>query len=297
MSSSVDDLLLFAQIARLRSITGAAAAVGLPKSTVSRRLVALETRLNTSLVLRSTRKLGLTDAGFELFEHAQRIGEEMAHVNAWATRQQTVPSGRLRVSMPADFAQFWLAGAIASFHGLYPKIRLDIDLGPRRSDLVAEGLDCAVRIGDLPDSALVARKLTDIAIGLYASPKLLGRSASQHPLPTHPSDLLLWPVVETGKSAGTATVLRHGRRTAELPWRGDLVVNNVGMQLQLMLAGAGAGLLPEVMCQADVQAGRLVRLLPQWQARSVPAWVLLPSKTLHARTRAFVDHLVLALAG
>jgi DNA-binding transcriptional LysR family regulator len=296
MNSEIDDLLLFAHIARVRSITGAAAAVGLPKSTVSRRLVALERRLNTSLVLRSTRKLELTDAGHELHEHAQRVSEEMAHISAWATRQQTVPSGRLRMSMPADFAQFWLAGAIASFCALHPKVRLDIDLSPRRSDLVAEGLDCAVRIGDLPDSALVARKLTDIAIGLYASPLLMGRLMGQHALPQHPSDLQAWPLVETSKSAGASTVLRCGRRRADLPWRGDLVVNNVGMVLQLVLAGAGAGLLPAAMCQADVQAGRLVRVLSQWQASSVPAWVLLPSKTLPARTRAFVDHLVRALA-
>jgi DNA-binding transcriptional LysR family regulator len=299
MSSEIDDLLLFAHIARLRSITGAAAAVGLPKSTVSRRLTALEARLKTSLVLRSTRKLELTAAGLELHEHAQRIGEEMAQVSAWATRQQTVPSGRLRMSMPADFAQFWLADAIASFCTLHPQVRLDIDLSPRRSDLVAEGLDCAVRIGELPDSALVARKLTDIAIGLYASPALLQaglRGPGRRAVPTHPSDLLAWPMVETTKGAGTGTPLRHGRRQLDLPWRGDLVVNNVGMVMQLLLAGAGAGLLPSVMCQSHVQAGRLVRLLPQWQASSVPAWVVLPSKTLPARTRAFVDHLVRALA-
>jgi DNA-binding transcriptional LysR family regulator len=292
MPSEIDDLLLFAQIARVRSITAAAAAVGLPKSTVSRRLVALERRLKTTLVLRSTRKLELTDAGHELHEHAQRVSDEMAQVNAWASRQSSVPSGRLRMSMPADFAQFWLANAIAGFHARYPKVRMEIDLSPRRSDLVAEGLDCVVRIGALPDSTLYARKLTDIAIGLYASPLLM----AQHAVPKEPSDLADWPLIETSKTSGVAIVLRNGKRRAELPWRGDLSVNSIGMVMQLMLAGAGAGLLPDVMCQADVRAGRLVRLLPQWQASSVPAWMLLPSKSLPARTRAFVDHLVQALA-
>jgi DNA-binding transcriptional LysR family regulator len=292
MPSEIDDLLLFAQIARVRSITAAAVAVGLPKSTVSRRLVALETRLKTSLVLRSTRKLELTDAGHELHEHAQRIGDEMAQVDAWASRQSSVPSGRLRMSMPADFAQFWLASAIAGFHVRYPKVRLEIDLSPRRSDLVAEGLDCVVRIGALPDSALYARKLTDIAISLYASPLLM----AQHAVPKEPAELTDWPLVETSKTSGVPMVLRNGKRRAELPWRGDLVVNSVGMVMQLMLSGAGAGLLPDVMCKAEVRAGRLVRLLPSWQASSMPAWLLLPSKTLPARTRAFVDHLTQALA-
>jgi DNA-binding transcriptional LysR family regulator len=242
-------------------------------------------------VLRSTRKLELTDAGHELSEHAQRIGDEMAEVNAWASRQSSVPSGRLRMSMPADFAQFWLASAIAGFYLRYPKVRLEIDLSPRRSDLVAEGLDCVVRIGALPDSALYARKLTDIAISLYASPLLM----AQHAVPKEPANLVAWPLVETSKTSGVAMVLRSGKRRAELPWRGDLVVNNIGMVMQLMLAGAGAGLLPDVMCQAEVRAGRLVRLLPSWQANSMPAWLLLPSKTLPARTRAFVDHLTQAL--
>lgn len=112
---------------------------------------------------------------------------------------------------------------------------------------------------------------------------------------TEPAALATWPLVETSKTAGTAVVLRHGKRRAELPWRGDVVVNSIGMVLRLMLAGAGAGLLPDVMCQADVRAGRLVRLLPLWHANTVPAWVLLPTKTLPVRTRAFVDHLLHAL--
>jgi DNA-binding transcriptional LysR family regulator len=291
MASEIDDLVLFAQIARGGSLTAAAAAVGLPKSTVSRRLVALEARLKTSLVLRSTRKLALTDAGHELHDHALRIVEELAQVKAWATRQQSEPSGRLRMSMPADFAQYWLADAIASFCWRYPKVRLEMDLSPRRSDLVAEGLDCAVRIGELPDSALFARKLTQIARSLYVSPLLLATRA----LPTQPSDLATWPWVEVSLNAGAPLLLRNGKRRAELPWQGQVVVNSVGMLRQLVLAGAGVGLLADVMCEAEVRTGRLQRLLPAWQASAVPAWVLLPSKNLPARTRAFVEHLAQAL--
>ncbi len=291
MPSEIDDLVLFAQIARSGSLTAAAAAVGLPKSTVSRRLVALEARLKTSLVLRSTRKLALTDAGLQLHEHALRIVDEMAQVSAWATRQQSEPSGRLRMSMPADFAQYWLADAIASFCWRYPKVRLEMDLSPRRSDLVAEGLDCAVRMGDLPDSALFARKLTQIARSLYVSPMLL----ATRPLPTQPADLVDWPWVEVLQGAGMPLLLRQGKRRAELPWHGRVVVNSVGMLRQLVLAGAGVGLLADVMCQAEVRAGRLQRLLPGWQASAVPAWLLLPSKILPARTRAFVEHLEQAL--
>jgi DNA-binding transcriptional LysR family regulator len=291
MPSDIDDLLLFAQIARTGSITAAAAAVGLPKSTVSRRLVALEARLKSSLVLRSTRKLALTDAGHQLHEHALRVADEMAQVKEWATRQHSEPSGRLRMSMPADFAQYWLADAIASFRWRFPKVRLEMDLSPRRSDLVAEGLDCAVRIGELPDSALYARKLTDIARSLYVSPLLLADRA----LPMRPHDLADWPWVEVSLKPGAPLLLRHGKRRAELPWSGQLVVNSVGMQRQLVVAGAGVGLLADVMCAAEVRAGRLLRLLPAWQAGTVPAWVLLPSKNLPGRTRAFVEHVAQAL--
>jgi DNA-binding transcriptional LysR family regulator len=292
MHSEVDDLLLFAEIARRRSITGAAGAVGLPKSTVSRRLTALELRLKTTLVLRSTRAFELTAAGHELHEHAQRIGDEVSLVRHWATRQSSEPSGRLRVSLAADFAQFWMAGPIADFRLRYPKVRLEMDLSPRRADLVVEGLDCAVRMGTLPDSTLVARKLTDVTRSLYASPALIAARG----LPNELAELADWPRVEITQDQKGPLRLQRGKRKAELPWQGELSSNNVGMVRQLILAGAGFGMLADVMCQAELADGRLVRLLPQWQASPVPAWLLTPSRNLPARTRAFVDHMVQALA-
>jgi DNA-binding transcriptional LysR family regulator len=294
MRSDIDDLLLFAEVAERRNVTAAAAALGLPKSSASRRLAALETRLGTPLLLRSTRQIRLTDAGDELLEHAQRMAEAWRAVRDWQGQQQREPRGKLRVALPSDFAQHWLAAAIASFRVRWPAVSLELDLSPRRADVVGEGLDCAVRIGALPDSGLVARKLTDIARSVYASPLL----TAQRGEPQRPQDLADWPMVGMQQDKGQALSLQavSGSRTVEVAATEGCTANSIGMVRALVLAGAGCAVLPDVLCDVEVRAGRLHRLLPGWRAASVSVHLVLPARRLPLKTRAFVEHLVAALA-
>ena len=156
-----NDLLIFARVADLGSFSRAAERLGLPKSTVSRRVAWLESHLGERLLLRTTRRQTLTEFGSLLLEHARQVVTEVEAVTALREHRQAAPSGRLRVSMPSDFANLVLADRLAAFVALHPAISLELDLSPRRVDLLGEGFDIAVRMGALPDDALLAaRRLT-----------------------------------------------------------------------------------------------------------------------------------------
>lgn len=291
------DLLLFARVAELGSFSRAAERLGLPKSTVSRRLAALEQRMGERLLLRTTRRQTVTEFGLQLLEHARQVVAEVDAVAALREQRQAAPSGRLRVSMPSDFAILLLADSLAAFMALHPGISLELDLSPRRVDLLGEGFDVAVRMGDLPDDALlVASKLTVMSQGLYASPGYL----AEHGDPQHPDDLTRHTAVRllrgNGEPAGWQ-LAQGGQRWAGVP-RGRLSANSPEMLMRLARAGAGIASLPDGFAQASVREGALRRVLPAWQLPSGTAWAVYPGrKLMPAKTRAFVDMLQVALQG
>ena len=160
MQVEPNDLLLFAHVVDDGSFTQAARRLGLPKSTVSRRLAALETQFGERLLLRTTRKLAVTDFGRSVLDHARQVAAEVEAAASLAQHRQTKPSGRLRVSMPSEFASLVLGTLLAEFIEKYPAIALEVDLSPRRVDLIAENFDVALRMGELRDDAtLAARQL------------------------------------------------------------------------------------------------------------------------------------------
>src|SRR3954469_15905243 len=182
------DLLLFARIVECGSFSLAAERVQLPKSTVSRRISLLEGRLGERLLHRTTRKLVLTEFGASLLEHARNVASETEAAGALAQHRQGAPSGLLRVSMPADFANAGVGEMLAQFMHRYPAISLELDLSPRRVDLVAENYDLAIRMGDLPDdSSLSARRVVVERLGLYAAPSYIALRG----LPEQPDDLAM----------------------------------------------------------------------------------------------------------
>ena len=160
MSLEANDLLLFARVVDEGSFSRAAERLGLPKSTLSRRITELESQLGERLLLRTTRKLSVTDFGHAVLAHAHQVTAEVESTMALAQHRQVQPSGRLRVSMPNDFANDVLANLLADFIATYPAISLELDLSARRVDLISENFDVAIRMGDLPDDAtLAARRL------------------------------------------------------------------------------------------------------------------------------------------
>ena len=288
---SADDYILFVAIVEQESMVRAAEHLGMPKATVSRRLTNLEAALGQRLLLRTTRRLTLTDFGLEFLEHCRRVAEEVAATRDFVHSQEERPRGRLRVSMPGEYAKQHFSRAFATFIEAYPEIQLDLDLTSRRVDLIGERFDLAIRMGTLDnDSALAARKIDEQRFGLYASPIYL----ALHPAPKHPDDLEHHAAVRLMSARGTAVTrkLLRGKSVWEGTPHGRLTRNSMDVIQQLLLDGAGIGALPDRFTAEDVRLKRLVRILPEWCLPAIPAWAVTPMRRyLPAKTRAFLAHL------
>jgi len=294
-----NDLLIFARVADLGSFSRAAERLGLPKSTVSRRISLLEDQVGERLLLRTTRRQTLTEFGHQLLEHARQVATEVDAVAALREHRQAAPGGRLRVSMPSDFATLLLADMLAAFVALHPRITLELDLSPRRVDLLGEGFDVAVRMGALPDDALLAaRRLTVFTNGLYASPSYL----AEHGEPTCPESLLQHDTVRLPGRASDSTEPGHWVLTrGEDRWEGSppsrVMANQPELLLILARSGAGITAVPDLFAQPWLQRGELRRVLPDWCLPSHTAWAVFPGrKLMPAKTRVFIDMLEAALA-
>lgn len=291
-----NDLLIFASVAELGSFSRAAERMGLPKSTVSRRLSALEQRLGERLLLRTTRRQSLTEFGLQLLEHARQVASEVEAVTALSERRQATPSGRLRVSMPSDFANVLLADTLAAFIAMYPAIQLELDLSPRRVDLLGEGFDVVLRMGKLPDDAsLAARRLADFSFGLYAAPDYL----AEHGDPAEPDDLVRHDAIRMlqGNGEAAAWALAKGDHHWQGLPPGRVSANAPELLIKLACAGAGIAAVPDYFAAPDVRRGALRRVLPGWCLPSHSAWAVFPErKLMPIKTRVFIDMLQTALA-
>jgi DNA-binding transcriptional LysR family regulator len=297
MNLEPNDLLLFARVADEGSFTAAAARLNLPKSTVSRRLAALEAQLGERLLLRTTRKLSLTDFGHGVLEHARQVVAEVEAAASLAQHRQLEPSGRLRVSMPADFANVVLVPLMADFVARHPAISLELDLTPRRVDLIGENFDLALRMGELADDAtLAARQIASFTMGLYAAPAYLerrGRPAEPEALMEHDCLRLL------GRSGDAIPwVLSRGESRWEGTPPGRATANSPELLGQLARAGAGIVVVADHFAEPHVARGELVPVLPDWSLPSSPAWAVFPGRRLMpARTRVFLDALAAEFVG
>ncbi len=291
------DLLIFSRVVDAGSFSSAAARLALPKSTVSRRVAALEDALGQRVLLRTTRRLVLTEFGRELLAHAAPLAEEFDAARALGEHRRAGPVGRLRVSMPVDIAQGLLTEMLAAFAALHPGVSLELDLSPRRIDLVGEGYDLALRIGDLPDDALlVGRRLGAFAAGLYAAPAYL----AEHGAPSTPRELAEHSALLLLGRHGDAVgwTLRCGTQQCVEHPPVRIAANAPQLLLALARAGAGIAALPDVFADQARRAGELVRVLPEWSLPPAPAWAVFPGRRLMpAKTRAFLDMLETALSG
>lgn len=292
MSLSADDLILFAHVIEAGSFSRAAERTGLPKSTLSRRISALENQLGERLLTRSTRRLSITELGERILDHGKRLLEETEAAAALAQHRQNSPRGVLRVSMPPDFGEFDLTPLLLRYAASYPDVRLELDLSPRRVDLIAERFDIALRAASrLPDDAtLVARKLCEFHNGLYASPAYLKRYGT----PQHPEDLARH--VGLGLIGGTGEAVpwrltRGGEHWEGTP-RGPLAANSPRLQRDLAQHGLGIVGLTDRFAENAVAAGLLQRILPGWELPPVTIWCVTPGRRLlPTRTTAFIEML------
>lgn len=295
MNIEANDLLLFAQIVDSGNFSRAAEQLGLPKSTVSRRITELENQVGERLLQRTTRKLVVTELGASLLEHARQLAIEVAAATAVVQYRQAVPSGRLRVSMPSDFACMFLSTHLAEFRQRYPAISLELDLSPRRVDIVNEKYDLAIRMGELADDAtLVARRLAQFSVGIYAAPSYLALRG----LPDHPDALLQHDTLSILSQTGLApvwTLISNNQRWQGTP-TAPIFANSPEFLIQLACNGLGIAVVPDRYAAPHLAKSALVRILPEWCLPSVSAWAVFPERRLlPAKTRVFLDLLDKAL--
>lgn len=285
------DLLLFARVVEAASFSRASERLGLPKSTLSRRITELENRLGERLLQRTTRKLSLTEFGAHILEHAQQISAEVEAATLLAQSRQVEPSGTLRVSMPGDLANLMLAPMLARFVALYPRVDLQIDLTPRRVDLVAENFDLAVRAGVLQDDAtLVARRVWFYSPGLYASPAYLARAGT----PQTPEELAGHHTLRVLMRQGNAAEwnLRNGDKTFCSKAEHCTAINSPELLTRLAMADRGIVAAGNLFTAPSEDRGELVRVLPEWYLEPITVWAVYPSRRLlPSRTRVFLDML------
>jgi DNA-binding transcriptional LysR family regulator len=284
----LNEIYVFAQVVRAGSFVRAARQLGMPKSTVSRKVVDLEARLGARLLERTTRTLRLTDTGRVYFAHAERILIELEEADAAVTQLQAEPRGPLRVSAPLNISQLGPIGE--RFLARYPEVQLEIACTDRIVDLIAEGFDLALRVGKLADSTLIARPLATMRNVLMASPGLLEQSG----VPSAPEQLPSWPCIAFGGLAERAgwELLSATGRTASVRITPRFIVNDFDVLASAAISGLGIALLPAQRCAEDVRAGRLRRVLPEWSSIVRPLQAVYPSgRHLSRKMTAFLEHL------
>lgn len=280
----------FVAVAALGSLSAAARAEGVAPAMMGRRINALEARLGIKLLVRSTRHLSLTSEGSAFFEEAQRILRDLSEAEARITQGSVNPSGHLRISAPAGYGRRHVAPLLPGFIASYPDVTVALDLTDRLVDLIEEGYDCAIRIGELDDSEMVGMRLADNQRVIVASPTYLGT----HGRPNTPDDLAQHNCLSFGRQANQSKgwLLKQDGRVRAVRVKGNLACSDGAVLHQWALAGCGLAWRSLWEVSDDLASGRLVSILDDFAAPPNGIFAMLPErKHLPLRVRLFVDML------
>jgi len=285
----IEQLESFVAVVDAGSFSIAGRRLGVPKSTISQRIRQLEQRLDARLLHRSTRSVRPTDTGRAYYERCIRILADIAEAELIARDEQKALSGNLRIHLPVELGMQVLGPLIASFEVDNPALRIELELNSRHIDLVEEGYDIAIRIGTLPNSSLVSRRILSIPRGLYASADYLAKRGG----PLTPDDLNSHDCLRfhTAYHVGD-WIFRTGRDSIRIKPIGRMVSNNLTVLRDAAVAGAGIALLPHFLCRAEKRESKLLCLLPDWEVEDAEVFVLYPSRHhLSGKVRGFLSFL------
>jgi DNA-binding transcriptional LysR family regulator len=291
VGAHLEQIEAFAAVAEQDGFAAAARALGRDASVISRRLDALEARLGVRLLSRTTRRVALTETGATYLRRVQAILAEMSAADIEAAEGSAEPRGLLRLAMPARFARLWIAPWLPDFVRKHPHVNIELHHGDRYVDLVSEGFDAAIRLGELQDSSLLVRRLAGYETILCASPAYIAAYGA----PDKPQDLQhhaclglsvpqVWPDWR----------LRRGDEKVTARVSGPIVSDDSGTLKVAGVNGAGIMAAAEWSISQDLASGRLVRVLPEWlyDWSSAVHIVMPPGRFVPAKTRAFIDRLV-----
>jgi DNA-binding transcriptional LysR family regulator len=294
-ATQLSTIALFCKAAELGSFTQAAQALGLTPAAVSRGVGRLEERLKSRLFRRTTRSMQLTDDGRLYFEQCRAALAQIDDAELAITGQQREPRGLLRISVPSTYSHYRLLPRLPAFRELYPHIELDINISNRNIDFVEEGYDISIRLGEPPDSRLVARKLEDTRVGVYASPTYLKRFGTPMALADLRSEAhtpLPFVLPSTGKAL--PWIFLQDGQPLEMSLKSSVRISE-GPLGTVALARAGGGLVQTFSWIAQAHDKEMIEVLQPFAGRSRPFYILYPqNRQLSARVRVMVDYLVKA---
>ncbi len=296
LTMDLKDAEVFFRVIEDGSLTAAAQRLGRPKSSISRSLARLEDELGVRLLMRTTRRIHLSDAGRALHRHLLSVFQELQEAEDEVRERQEMPQGRLRITMPVELGLWFVGPLIAEFMMMHPKVSIEADLSGRLVNLVEEGMDLALRIGEFADSSLVARKLGLVTRRWVASPEYL----AQHGHPQHLAELADHEIILFPR--GTENRLRvvdcrDGHQT-QLLVKGRLTVSNLTLSVQAAVAGLGIALVSPYLCQRELEQGQLLTILENYRVHDGGLYAMYPSRQhLPTLTRMFIDFLATRLGG
>ncbi|WP_167784733.1 LysR family transcriptional regulator [Ramlibacter rhizophilus] len=287
-------LLMFHEVVKAGSMTAACERLRVPRSTLSRRLLQLEKDMGVLLLKKSTRKLAPTDLGLVIQEHCARLAAEAEAIQQKASRIAGGLQGTLRVAMPIEFGTGWLGKAISDFSVQYPEMAVEVDVSGRVVDLIDESVDIAITYGQPKPSRMTLRRLGSLTSGIYASPAYVERRS----LPQSLDEVARHDCVVTEIQMREGVWrFRGARGKRDVRIQGRLRVNSIRLARELVVSGAGLGLLPHSMCTGYVASGALLPVLPSWNSPPLPVVALMLSRTrVPKKTRVFLDFVIEHLA-
>lgn len=298
MRYSIDEIETFLTVMDLGTVTAAADRLNLSKSVVSKRITDFESALGAALFRRNAGRISPTDAAVRLAERLRGAMSELkaaVESGAWGGSGEQVLRGRLTIASPMSFGTTYLTPIIADFATLHPELEIVVDYDDRSRDLLHDGFDVAIRIGQLRDESLMARRIVEDLSIPCASPDYIAR----HGAPAHPSELSQFDVIDYSHRSGARLweYTKSGKPISP-SIRSRIAMNNGDAIRDFLIAGLGIGILPGFIVGPAIAEGKLVQLFPQLPLRSVPISVVWPPvNPMPVKLRAFVDHVGAAFSG
>ncbi len=296
--SALHDMTLFVEVARAASFSRASTKLSVPGATLSRRIAAMEREFGVRLFDRTTRRVQLTEAGRRYLDRCGHLVDEARLAQEALRETAAQPRGHVRLSMPVDLGVVTIGPLLTDFARQFPGISFDLDLSPKKADLVSDQVDVAIRLGPVKNDKLIARRIGSVDQRLFAAPAYLELRGH----PSQPADLVEHEcILMRGAQAQQALWRLQGdtdsSATAEVAVRGRFMANNVGLMRVLAERGMGIAVLDPSLVREPLAKGRLLQVLPEWAAQRLPIHAVMSSRLQPARVRALLDFLVARLLG